>query len=101
LENKDYELELKDLNSLNFFNNDIGKDLSSEPYDDRRDSNSANSKGTDQLSHGGTENIGNANKDNGRHPNDIIPEAATCEDLESAILEDNSLSEGDGIDYQE
>ncbi|GKA58544.1 putative RNA-directed DNA polymerase, partial [Tanacetum coccineum] len=100
-ENKDYELELKDLNSLNFFNNDLGEDLSSEPYDDRRDSNSGNSKGTDQLSHGGTENTGNANKDDGRHPNDIISEAATCEDLESAILEDNSLSEGDGTDYQE
>ncbi|GJS69380.1 ribonuclease H-like domain-containing protein [Tanacetum coccineum] len=100
-ENKDYELELKDLNSLNFFNNDLGEDLSSEPYDDRRDSNSGNSKGTNQFSHGGTENTGNDNKDDRGHPNDSIPEAATCEDLESAILEDNSLSEGDDTNYQE
>ncbi|GJW88262.1 ribonuclease H-like domain-containing protein, partial [Tanacetum coccineum] len=76
-ENKDYELELIDLNSLNFFNNDLGEDLSS------------------------TENTGNANKDDEGHPNDNIPEEATCEDLESAILEDNSLSEGDDTDYQE
>ncbi|GJS69378.1 hypothetical protein Tco_0702219 [Tanacetum coccineum] len=99
--NKDYELELKDLKSLNFFNNDLGEDLSSEPYDDRRDSNSGNSKGTYQLSHGGTENTSNANKDDGGLPNDSIPEAVICEDLESAILEDNSLSKGDNTDYQE
>nr|GEZ22018.1 ribonuclease H-like domain-containing protein [Tanacetum cinerariifolium] len=100
-ENKDYELELKDLNTLNFFNNDIGEDLSSDPYDDRRDNNSENSKGTDQLSHEGTENTGNANKDDGGLSNDSIPEAAICEDLESAILEDNSSSERDDTDYQE
>ncbi|GJT55531.1 ribonuclease H-like domain-containing protein [Tanacetum coccineum] len=46
------------------------EDLSSEPYDDRRDSNSGNSKGTYQLSHGGTENTSNANKDDGGLPND-------------------------------
>nr|GEV82318.1 hypothetical protein [Tanacetum cinerariifolium] len=100
-ENKDYELELKKLNSLNFLNNDLGKNLSREPYDDRRDSNYRNSKGTYQLSHGDTENTGNANKDDGGHPNDSMPEASTCEDLKSAILEDNSLSEGDDTDYQE
>nr|GEW08725.1 ribonuclease H-like domain-containing protein [Tanacetum cinerariifolium] len=74
------------------YTSDRGEDLSSEPYDDRRDNNYGNSKGTNQLSHGGTENTGNANKDDEGLPNDNIPEAAICEDLESEILEDNSLS---------
>ncbi|GJX90501.1 RNA-directed DNA polymerase, eukaryota, partial [Tanacetum coccineum] len=35
-ENKDYELDINNLNSLNFFNCDLEEDLSSEPNDDRR-----------------------------------------------------------------
>nr|GEV36196.1 ribonuclease H-like domain-containing protein [Tanacetum cinerariifolium] len=51
--------------------------------------------------------VGIGNESNGLYflnigaSNDSIPEAAICEDLESAIIEDNNLSEGDDTDYQE
>ncbi|GJX78233.1 ribonuclease H-like domain-containing protein [Tanacetum coccineum] len=100
-ENKDYELEINNLNGLNFFNCDLEEDLSSEPNDDRRDSKSKNSKGTDQLSQGGIEKSDTANKDEVGHLDDGKSEEEAC-DNESAILEDNnSESEGDDTAYQE
>ncbi|GJW77783.1 ribonuclease H-like domain-containing protein [Tanacetum coccineum] len=75
-ENKDYELEINNLNGLNFFNCDLEEDLSSEPNDDKRDSNGASDDGKS--------------------------EEEACDNLESAILEDNnSVSEGDDTAYQE
>ncbi|GJT02549.1 ribonuclease H-like domain-containing protein, partial [Tanacetum coccineum] len=80
----------------------IEEDLLSEPYDDRRDSRSEVSKGTYQLSQGGTEKTNNANRDEVRHPDDSISEEEACDNLESAILDDNnSESEGDDTTYQE
>ncbi|GKG09472.1 hypothetical protein Tco_0338218, partial [Tanacetum coccineum] len=74
----------------------------SEPYDDRRDSRSEVSKGTYQLSQGGTEKTNNANRDEVRHPDDSISEEEACDNLESAILDDNnSESEGDDTTYQD
>ncbi|GJS89414.1 hypothetical protein Tco_0772050 [Tanacetum coccineum] len=46
--------------------------LSNEPCDDRRDNVSDKGKGTNQLSQGGTENIGNARRDDEGHPDDSI-----------------------------
>ncbi|GJT07296.1 putative RNA-directed DNA polymerase [Tanacetum coccineum] len=100
--NKEYELELKDLNGLNFFNSDLEEDLSDEPYDDRRDSKSKNSKGTDQFSHGGTERSDTVVMDEVGHLNKSISEEAACENLESEILDENiSNFEGDDTAHQE
>ncbi|GJY29661.1 probable WRKY transcription factor 70 [Tanacetum coccineum] len=45
-------------------------ELSSEPNDDERDSRSKIDKGTDQFSHVGTENTGDATRDDVGHPDD-------------------------------
>ncbi|GKB23880.1 hypothetical protein Tco_0863281, partial [Tanacetum coccineum] len=60
--------------------------LSKDPYNDERDSRSNIGKGIDQLSHRGTENTGNAKRDEEGHPDDSIPEEATCDDLEMQYL---------------
>ncbi|GJW82258.1 hypothetical protein Tco_0146233 [Tanacetum coccineum] len=71
-ENKDYELELENLNGLNFFNSDLEDNLSKDPYDDGRDSRS------------------DIARDEEGHPDDNIPEEATCDNLENAIPDDNN-----------
>ncbi|GJY57768.1 hypothetical protein Tco_0457660 [Tanacetum coccineum] len=81
-ENKDYELEFKNLNGLNFFNNDLEEDLSNEPYDDGRDSS--------------------ARRDEEGHLDDSISAEADCYNLESAIPDENDIeSEGNDTFYQE
>ncbi|GJX79206.1 ribonuclease H-like domain-containing protein [Tanacetum coccineum] len=101
-EYKDYDLELKNLNGLNFFNIDLEDNLSSEPYDDGRDSRSDIGKGTNQLSQGGTENTCNARRGDEGNPDDSIPAEANCDNLESAILDDKyNESKGDDTAYQE
>ncbi|GKA57259.1 ribonuclease H-like domain-containing protein [Tanacetum coccineum] len=101
-ENKDYELDINNLNSLNFFNCDLEEDFSSEPNDDKRDIKSKNSKGTDLLSQRGTEKSDSANRDEVGHLDDGKSKEAACDNLESTILEDNnSESYGDDTTYQE
>ncbi|GJV29008.1 hypothetical protein Tco_1385456 [Tanacetum coccineum] len=50
--------------------------LSNEPCNDGRDNVSDKGKGTNQLSQGGTENTGNARRDDEGHPDDNIPAEA-------------------------
>ncbi|GJV05610.1 hypothetical protein Tco_1343266 [Tanacetum coccineum] len=86
---------------LNFETNS-NMDLCEDPYNNERDSRSNIGKGINQLSHRGTKNTGNARRDKEGHPDDSIPDEATCDDLENAIPDDiNSESEGDDIDYQD
>ncbi|GKA15178.1 ribonuclease H-like domain-containing protein [Tanacetum coccineum] len=102
LENKDYDLELKNLNGLNFFNNDLEENFSNEPYNDGRDSRSESSKGTDQLSQGGTENTDSARRNEEGHLNDNISVEADCDNLESTIPNENDNEfEDDDTSYQE
>nr|GEW74390.1 hypothetical protein [Tanacetum cinerariifolium] len=67
----------------------LEEELSSEPNDDGRDSRTRIGKGTDQLSHRGTENTKSVRRDDGVHPDDNISAEAACDNLNSAILEDN------------
>ncbi|GKB49070.1 ribonuclease H-like domain-containing protein [Tanacetum coccineum] len=66
----------------------IKDELSSEPNDDGRDSRSKIDKGTDQFSHVGTENTGDATRDDVGHPDDNTSAEAYCDNLESAILDE-------------
>ncbi|GKF65043.1 hypothetical protein Tco_0188491 [Tanacetum coccineum] len=97
-ENKEYDLELKNLNGLKNFNNDLEEDLSNEPYEDGRDSRSERSKGTDQLSQGGTKNTDSARRDEEGHHDDSISVEADCDNLKSD--ENDNHSEGDDTYYQ-
>ncbi|GJT04706.1 ribonuclease H-like domain-containing protein [Tanacetum coccineum] len=100
--NKDYDLELKNLNGWNFFNTDLEDNLSNKPYVDRRYSRSDIGKGTNQLSQRGTENTGNARRGDEGYLDDSIPVEADCDNLESAIpYYNNSESEGDDTSYKE
>ncbi|GJW13239.1 ribonuclease H-like domain-containing protein [Tanacetum coccineum] len=89
-------------NNDKFSSSDLEEDSLGEPYDDRRDNKSENSNGLDQLSQGGTENTDTTIRDEVRHPDKVISEKATYNNLESAILDDNiSKSKGDDTTYQE
>nr|GFA46813.1 hypothetical protein [Tanacetum cinerariifolium] len=72
-------------------NNDLEEELSSEPNDDERDSRSERGKGTYQLSQGGTKNTDSAKRVEYGHPDDSISAKADCDNLESAILDDNDI----------
>ncbi|GJR69732.1 retrovirus-related pol polyprotein from transposon TNT 1-94 [Tanacetum coccineum] len=88
LENKEYDLELKNLNGLNFFNSDLEEDLSNEPCNDKRDSRSE--RGKAQTSY---------YKEVQKYS---ISAKADCYSLESAILDENdNESEGDDTTYHE
>nr|GFA27716.1 ribonuclease H-like domain-containing protein [Tanacetum cinerariifolium] len=88
-ENKDYSFEFQNTNGLKKFNTYLEEELSSEPNDDGRDSRTIIGKGTDQLSHGGTENTKSVRRDDRVHPDDNISAEVVCDNLKSAILEDN------------
>ncbi|GKA99506.1 ribonuclease H-like domain-containing protein [Tanacetum coccineum] len=87
-------------NGLYFLNRE--EELSSEPNDDGRDSRTERGKGTDQLSHVGTEYTDDAIREDVGHPDDNASAKAHCDNLESTILEEkDSESEGDDTDYRE
>nr|GEV35116.1 hypothetical protein [Tanacetum cinerariifolium] len=78
------------------------KELSSEPNDDERDSRSGIGKSTNPLSQGGTKNNDSARRDDDGHPDDSTSVEAGCDNLESAILDENDIeSEGDDNFYQD
>ncbi|GJX65826.1 hypothetical protein Tco_0300169 [Tanacetum coccineum] len=69
---------------------------------DGRDSRSESSKDTYQLSKGGTENTDSARRDEEGHLNDNISAETDCDNLESAIPDENDNEfEGDDTSYQE
>ncbi|GKA43535.1 ribonuclease H-like domain-containing protein, partial [Tanacetum coccineum] len=84
-----------DKNSLNFINIDENESKSSEPNDDGRDLESERSKGTDNISLGGTEKT----EDNPFE--DTSVEAASDIDDNAILEEKDSESEGDDNYYQE
>ncbi|GJZ40368.1 putative RNA-directed DNA polymerase, partial [Tanacetum coccineum] len=78
------------------------EELSSKPNDDGRDSRTEKGKGTDQLSHVGTEYTDDAIREDVGHPDDNASAKAHCDNLESTILEEkDSESEeaGSGHDH--
>ncbi|GJY60254.1 putative reverse transcriptase domain-containing protein [Tanacetum coccineum] len=95
-ENKDYSFEFQNTNGLKNFNTYLEEELLSELNDDWRDSRTRIGKGTDQLSHRGTKNTESVRRDDEVHPDDNISAEAACDNLESAILEDNDTESIDG-----
>ncbi|GJS41452.1 AMP-binding, conserved site-containing protein [Tanacetum coccineum] len=65
------------------------EDLSNVPYNDGRDSMFERGKSTYQLSQGGTEYTDSARRDDEGHPDDGISSEADCDNLESAIRDEN------------
>ncbi|GJU59150.1 ribonuclease H-like domain-containing protein [Tanacetum coccineum] len=98
---KEYGMVYQNKNSLNFFNIDEDESRSDEPCDDERDLGAEISKGTDNISLGGTENTEGTRRNEGYSNEGTSVEAASDID-ESAILDENdSLSEGDDNYYHE
>ncbi|GJT89666.1 putative RNA-directed DNA polymerase [Tanacetum coccineum] len=98
---KEYDMVYQNKNSLNFFNIDEDESRSDEPCDDERDLGAEISKGTDNISLGGTENTEGTRRNEGNSNEGTSVEAASDID-ESAILDENdSLSEGDDNYYHE
>nr|GEW61111.1 hypothetical protein [Tanacetum cinerariifolium] len=88
------------LNSLNM--SGLPEELLREPNDDERDSRSGIGKSIDSLSQRGTKNNDSARRDDDGHPDDSTSVKAGCDNLESAILDENDIeSEGDDNFYQD
>ncbi|GJU86702.1 putative RNA-directed DNA polymerase [Tanacetum coccineum] len=95
-ENKDFELENQNVNSLNFFNTWEEENKSDEPYDEERVRKSEISKGNDHSSLGGTENTDDPKKDEGRHPG-VTKAVASDEEIDAILDEKSYESEGDDL----
>nr|GEU89080.1 ribonuclease H-like domain-containing protein [Tanacetum cinerariifolium] len=101
--NKDYEMSYKSTNNLNFFESNLGDNITSdEPCDDQRDNKSEISKGIDPELSGGTENTDDTRRDEGVHPDDSAPAEAISSSEENATLDDTEgFNQKEGIDYEE